>query len=247
MRQAITIFLIFMTLGSFAQNYDEIANLKTGDYEDQRPSLAGLWAVSKVTVGEEELTPTAKWFELLADGTQTSGNGWVQNFKGQWRFDSAASSFLSLDDQGQPDEYGAFKVSIDQKNMTCQRNEDGMPVQVALYRIEEKPLAPWDKITGRWTLTGAETLNTETNVSEKVDVESFSYYIGWDRRYRRFDNAGKRIESGIWHIEPHSPWLWFIPYGEQEKRGQDLSIEGNKMTLTRKDGHMVYKQYFSRD
>lgn len=246
MRPIFITLLTCYSFGTFAQNYDEIANLKTGDYEDQSPSIIGLWAVSRVTVGEEELTPTAKWFEFLPDGSQTSGNGWVQNFKGRWQFDAAASTFLSLDNQSKADEYGVFKVSIDQQNMTWQRNEDGMPVKVSLYRIDEKPLAPWDKITGRWEFLSQEIHNTESGEDSVKDLEVFSYYIGWDRRYRKFNASGERVETGIWHIEPHSPWFWFIPYDESPKRGSEIIFTKNRVTFVKKDGPITIKTLFEK-
>ena len=32
----------------------------------------GLWTVTKVKVGEQEMTPIAKWMQFNADSTQTS-------------------------------------------------------------------------------------------------------------------------------------------------------------------------------
>lgn len=247
MKWTICLLLTTVTINVFAQNYDEIANLKTGDYEDQTSSITGLWAVKQVSVGEEELTPTAKWFEFHTDGTQISGNGWVQNFKGQWQFDAAAKTMLSLDQEGNADEYGAFKVVLSDSEMSWQRIEDGMSVKVSLYRIDEKPLAPWDNIVGRWEALGLETQNTETGEGSVADLEGFSYYFGWDRRYRKFDSSGKRVETGIWHIESHSLWLWLIPDNGGPKLGQEIVFEKNWVTFIEKDGPIIEKIRFEKN
>ena len=246
MKRLLISFFLCLSVTAIAQNYDEIANLKTGDFEDQSPSISGLWAVAKVSVGDEELTPTAKWFQLNADGSQFSGNGWVQNFKGTWKFDAAANTFLSVNDDGSPDEYGAFKVVMNADEMTWTRNEEGMTVKVSLYRVDEKPLAPWDKIVGNWTAIGLKNLNTETGKGSVTDLEEYSYYFGWDRRYRKYDSAGKRTEMGIWHIEPHSDWLWLIPYGDAPKQGQEIKFDEHGMLLTTKEGAEVEEIRFEK-
>jgi len=247
MKNLICTALLILSITAWGQNYDEIANLKTGDYVDESPSLIGLWGVDLVTVGDEQLTPTAKWFEFSADGTQTAGNGWVQNGKGLWRYDAAASTLLTLDESGQTDEYGAFKITIEQASMTWERIEDGMTVKVNLTRIDKKPLAPWDKITGRWEAYRNEIHHLNSNQIDFSDLEPYSFYFGWDRRYRKFDASGKRVETGIWHIEPHSPWLWLIPDDGSEKRGQEILFNEKEMTLISKEGQLKDKTFFRRD
>ncbi len=57
--------------------------------------LEGLWEVKRVTVGEEVMTPVAKWFDLK-DGRVYSGNGGLRNTLGTYTFDPQIQSILFL-------------------------------------------------------------------------------------------------------------------------------------------------------
>ena len=50
--------------------------------KENRNSIHGLWLVEKVEVGENSMTPVARWTKFNADRTQTSGNGWLQHSNG---------------------------------------------------------------------------------------------------------------------------------------------------------------------
>lgn len=157
-------------------------------------SISGLWEVLKVTVGEEELTPTAKWFLFTEKGQMEGGNGGFINTRGTFDYDAVNNTLEQMaTDQRDPYETFDIQPSADKENMTWARTEDGMQVKVQLKKLKEKPLAPWDKITGSWSVEG---------VSNYASI-----YIGWDGRYRKFNENGQRIETGLWHIEAHSPWL----------------------------------------
>lgn len=52
-----------------------------------KAQATGLWEVTKVIVGQEEMTPVAKWTQINKDGTFETGNGWLQNGNGTWTFD----------------------------------------------------------------------------------------------------------------------------------------------------------------
>jgi hypothetical protein len=247
MSRYLIITLVFLYNSLSAQDHTEIAGYKTGELPQAKLDIPGLWLVNEVTVGEESLTPTAKWFLFEADGTQTSGNGWVQNFLGTWYYNATTRKFLSYDQEGKADEYGAFDLSYNGEKMIWQRTEDGVPVKVTLSPITEKPLAPWDKITGNWTFYKLEITDSATNEGFIADVGPFSFLFGWDRRYRKFDGNGKRIETGIWHIEAHSNWLWTISDADNNKTGYGLEFDESGMIFTLKTDKVTEKRYFKRE
>jgi hypothetical protein len=37
-------------------------------------------------MGNNEMTPIARWMRFNKDSTQTSGNGWLQHSEGSWVF-----------------------------------------------------------------------------------------------------------------------------------------------------------------
>lgn len=246
LRPFFALFIFIPYLELVAQDHSEIAGFKTGEFPRERLEIPGLWKVDKVTVGDEFLTPTAKWFLFESNGRQTGGNGWVQNSLGTWTFNATSREFLTYDQNGSPDEYGAFQLSFEGEKMIWQRTEDGMRVKVILSPAEEKPLGPWDKITGSWTFYKFETMNDAGNTTS-LDIVPFTYYFGWDRVYRKFDSAGKRVAMGIWQIEPHSPWLWMIPYSDDLKTGQSVKFEDDQLILTQKKGKTTEKSYFRRE
>lgn len=247
MRPFIVLILSLLCAVSLAQDHSEIAGFKTGELSQEKASIPGLWQVNQVTVGDEFLTPTAKWFLFEANGQQSGGNGWIQNSKGTWTYNTSTYEFLTSDSEGRTDEYGAFNLSFEDAKMIWQRQEDGLDVKVILSPIEEKPLAPWDKITGSWKILKYEMLNSVTNIGEITDVEPYSYYFGWDRRYRQFDASGKLIATGIWQIEAHSPWLWMISDKSSEKTGQSIRFENGLLVLEEKKGPVTETSYFEKN
>ncbi|MFY0593658.1 hypothetical protein [Roseivirga sp.] len=225
-------FILFLLLGALkGQSYSDIANLKTGNYENSPAPVVGLWEVTEVTVGEEKLTPTAKWFQLLADGSMTSGNGWVQNFDGSFNYDSGTKKLLQAS-QGIVDEFGAFNVTMTKNGMTWERLEMETLVKVTLIKADKKPLAPWDIIVGNWAI---ESQNINSNNDDHPPTDDFlefgSIYFGWDRRFKKYDENGKRIETGIWHIEAHSNWIWLISDKGNTKTGFDFKLSSQSLEL----------------
>ena len=74
--------------------------------------ITGLWEVEKVKVGEQEMTPVAKWFDLKEGNRLHSGNGGVRNTLGAWNYNSENSELLFQNEQGKADEMGAFQPVI---------------------------------------------------------------------------------------------------------------------------------------
>ena len=49
--------------------------------------IVGFWEIKEVIVGGKIMTPVAKWSKINKDGSYQSGNGWLQNSEGTWKFD----------------------------------------------------------------------------------------------------------------------------------------------------------------
>ena len=114
--------------------------------------IEGLWNVIDVTVGEEIMTPTAKWTRFKADGSYESGNGWQKNSEGNWSLNEETME-LTLDETYDVyEDAPPFIITQKANTMTWIRMEHGKKVKVNLEKIEEIPQAPWDKLVGIWEL-----------------------------------------------------------------------------------------------
>lgn len=110
--------------------------------------IAGLWHITHVQAGDQEMMPVAKWTRISGDGTYESGNAWLKSSEGTWSFDDQNKTFLPEEMNGLVDPYGAFSASFDGEKMIWNRNEDGVRVIVSLARIEALPKAPADNVLG---------------------------------------------------------------------------------------------------
>ena len=130
------VFVVFL----FSCNYKNKKELK----------IDGLWIVKKVKVGQEEMTPIAKWIKFNPDSTQTSGNGWLQHSFGSW---SVHKNKLSMKNtNGVDDESEPFKISLESSKMTWTREEEGQNVEVFLEKIDKIPTSDGNKLMGLWKL-----------------------------------------------------------------------------------------------
>ena len=240
-------FLIFSS-SAFAQSYYDIANAKAGDLDLCPPEITGLWEVLEVQTGDEDVTPVAKWFEFYESGKLNGGNGGITNLRGSFKYDQYNQTLEQLH-QGIKDSYGAFKVILaeDKQSMTWSRLEDGISVLVSLKRVKEKPLAPWDLISGTWKNERAEGLDLETKEVKSIySMEINSYYFGWDGRYRKFDKDDNPVETGIWHIDAHSPRLILINNQGNAKVDWWFEIKEDSMVWLKEGEVEVLKVYFDR-
>ncbi|MDW3196849.1 MAG: hypothetical protein R8G66_31020 [Cytophagales bacterium] len=179
----------------------------------QAQELTGLWMVEEVRVGEETMTPVAKWFKYDDDGTYTGGNGWLQNDEGIWRFDLEAQTLETKNSYGLEDPFGPFKVSAKDNKMIWERKEEGMNVIVTLSRTDKLPKSPADWLVGIWGLQAAEK-NGADNL-ESLDAERKIYFfIRWDRVVIQRNDKGER-KTGYWHIHGHRPEVTFLPHDSQ--------------------------------
>ena len=65
MKNLLLIAFLLTTSLANGQSYYDIADTKSGNLVFDDQDIRGLWEVEKVEVGDEEMTPTARWFEIL--------------------------------------------------------------------------------------------------------------------------------------------------------------------------------------
>lgn len=181
-------------------------------------NIDGLWLMSKVTVGDQEMTPVAKWTEIYPDGTYESGNGWLKSSEGTWIFQETEQTFSPTETNGLADPYGAFEIAFPQSNngesMTWTREEEGIIVEVTLSRIDERPKAPADKVQGLWDLTAA--VKDGEDAMPSFDPNNQHYiFIRWDKIYVERSAEGTR-RTGYWHMNAHSPEITLMSHNSDE-------------------------------
>ncbi|QGY42198.1 hypothetical protein GM418_00560 [Maribellus comscasis] len=209
-------------------------------------SVVGFWEIKEVTVGNEFMTPIARWTRINQDGTYQSGNGWQQNSEGTWDYDNKSNSFLPKETNGIEDSYGAFKVSFSGKEMIWQRKEDAMTVTVTLTPIKKLPKSTADEIKGLWDLTDA--LLNSRSVKDKFDPDDIYYvFIRWDRIYIERSPEGKR-STGYWYINAHRPEITFISHtaGQNPESWQievnDLELKLKGISETNKNRELIFQR-----
>lgn len=178
----------------------------------QKENITGFWEIAQVVVGEESMTPVAKWFKITSDGCYQTGNGWLQNGQGFWHYDAEKNRYTAIDSLDVADEFGGFAVSFENGNMIWEREEEGMPVKVTLVPIEEMPMSPADYLKGIWDLV--EITEEGKSILTAFDGEDkHRLFIRWDRVYINFSPEGKKL-TGYWHIHGHKPEITLLPHQE---------------------------------
>ncbi len=170
--------------------------------------IEGLWLVTDVSMGDQSMTPVAKWTRINADGTYTSGNGWLQNAVGAWTFEDEV--FTPVQTDGIEDPFGGFTTQVEQDKMTWKREEEGATVTVQWKRIKELPQAPADQVIGLWELTRSEGKLEESGPLQDLKT----LFVRWDHIY--IMQVGESRETGYWFMNAHRPDLSLIAHNEQE-------------------------------
>lgn len=188
----------------------------------QGSAFEGLWMIENVRVGNQNMTPVAKWTRIKADGTYESGNGWLKSSEGTWTYDEADQTFLPKETNGLIDPNGAFAVSFNENNMQWKRTEEGQLVTVTLTRIRELPRSPADKLQGLWDLEQAK--ENDKDITQTYDPQNKQYlFIRWDRVYMERTSQGTR-QTGYWHMNAHKPEMTFISHNA-EQQPQSWKVE----------------------
>lgn len=184
--------------------------------QEQPPT--GFWSIAQVTVGEEIMTPVARWTKISEDGTFTSGNGWLQNMKGTWSWNGELAHYAAHNTLGIADEFGPFTVTRSPGKMTWTRMEDDMKVVVHLEATSELPMAPSDYLQGMWELTAKDKSEDPAKI-----------FFRWDRIYLSFAEDGTR-STGYWHIHGHRPHITMLPHTDGMEP-ESWKIEANEGSL----------------
>lgn len=167
----------------------------------QESKIIGFWEVEIVEVGEDNMTPIAKWFKINSDKTYQAGNGWLQNGRGKWTYDIEKNLYSAMDSLDIIDEFGGFAVSFREGKMVWEREEEGMLVKVTLRPIENMPMSPADYLEGIW------------EVSDSNADKQHKIFFRWDRIYLHFDSKNSK-KTGYWHIHGHKPEITLLPHQE---------------------------------
>ncbi|MTI32151.1 hypothetical protein [Xanthovirga aplysinae] len=192
------LFFIFST--SFSQGQD----------------ITGFWEITNVTVGEEIMTPVAKWTKIKADHTFVSGNGWEQNAEGTYSYDEKTQQYNPQNKNWLKDPAGPFTVSFLNGKMIWEREEEGNKVVITLRRVVKMPMGPVDKIRGLWALTNSTINGEEVNFLTVSNSQPY-IFIRPDRLYRQRSERGE-VSSGYWFMHAHRHELTFISHKEEEER-----------------------------
>ena len=199
--------------------------------------IYGLWETTYVQVGDEPLTPIAKWTQFNEDNSYFSGNGWLQNSSGFWELSDNESELLMTVEVGFRDDFGAFTIEfVGNDEMIMTRFENGEQVQLFNKRVLEKPLHPATQAVGLWMVEEAE-MNGEIKTNEFVKNEFQGVLIRWDNLYQEMTMDGRR--SGIWRVNAHRPVLDVLYYGDEKPlQYWELSFDGDTMRWER-DGMKI--------
>ncbi|MEM9547832.1 MAG: hypothetical protein AAGA77_17750 [Bacteroidota bacterium] len=211
---------------------------------ENKPAIEGLWVVKSVKLGEEEMTPNARWTRLNSDFTHETGNGRFQHSYGTWKLNPESNEISIQNTNGLDDLDEPFTVSIGKNEMSWKRMEEGQAIEVNLVRSSKLPETHGDKVLGLW---GLERAIGEGDYFEESNSEKSKDYIffKWDRRFVIQSERG-RI-NGVYNVHGHKPEVELIPYGDQFDRDfWRIKFEYNHITLTRLNSDSTVTRKFKR-
>jgi hypothetical protein len=194
---------------------------------DKNGPIEGLWIVKAVKVGDEEMTPNARWTRFNSDSTFESGNGWYQHTIGTWKLLDGGKKLLVENEKGLVDPYDPFSIRIKNDTMHWSRIEDGQKTKITLERSDNLPKSFSDKVLGLWKLEKAEGAGLFFNHSENLNTNDY-LFLRWDKRFIISSSKG-RI-NGVYNVNAHRPELELIPYGNIKR--EFWAIIFNKETIT---------------
>jgi hypothetical protein len=203
----------------------------------QKPNpIEGMWQVESVSMGDQSMTPIARWMHFKANNTQVSGNGWLQHSYGTW---SMKDNQLFVEDtNGINDNPDPFSVDIQENSMTWIRVEDGQEVKVSLKRITKLPQSEGNKLMGLWKLNSFVNEGNDMTVVINPDEKSM-LHLRWDNTYVRH-NMPQGKKYGIYKIHGHKPEIQLVNYGNEPQFSfWAFSFDGDKLTLTSTDNKSV--------
>ena len=196
---------------------------------ENKATIEGLWIVKSVMIGEEEMTPNARWTRFNADLTQESGNGRFQHSYGTWEVNSKTNELSIINANGLEDPNDLFTITINQDEMIWERKEEGQKIIVSLVRSSHLPETYGDKLLGLWKLETAISNGDYFEATDKAETNNYLFFR-WDKRFVIGSEKG-RI-NGVYNVHGHKPEVELIPYGEGVKRDfWKIQFEENGITL----------------
>lgn len=200
----------------------------------KEPTIEGLWLVEQVQVGKMAMTPVQKWTRFNADGTQTSGNGWLQHAYGTWKLEG--NSLSVLDDNGIHSMTDPFTVDIQETYMDWRRMENGEEVIVNFKRIDKIPPSDGNKLVGLWKLKSSFDNGNDITAMVNPDGKSM-LQLAWDNRYVQH-NMPQGKKYGVYKIHGHKNEIQLVNYGNESKfsfwnfsfQGEELILESTDQT-----------------
>ncbi|ETN96627.1 hypothetical protein [Zhouia amylolytica] len=190
--------------------------------------IEGQWVIKSATVGNEKMTPDARWVRFHSDFTQESGNGWLQHSFGTYNFDKDTGSLTIINTNGIHDSNEPFKVEIDNKSMTLNRIQDGQMVEVILEQAQKLPMTHGDELFGLWKLNEAIGSGPYFKDPDRI-IDSDYIFFRWDKRF--VISSGTVNINGVYNVHGHKPEVELIPYGAHLQRNF-WNMKINKDTIT---------------
>ena len=190
--------LIFVSMGLFFAHFPSIGQ-----------DVTGLWQVEEVKVGDEKMTPVARWMRFNEDGTQESGNGWLKHSEGTYTYNSEKSTLKTVNTNGLADANPAFDVAFQKGLMIWNRMEDGQNVEVRLKSIETLPTSPANQLLGLWEINQSEGNTT--------DQGKGTFFIRWDNMFVYTHSSGEK-KYGVYKCHGHKNEIELIYYGDDCRR-----------------------------
>lgn len=209
------------------------------DNVKSKNTITGLWKVNKVKIGDNLMTPVARWMQFNKDSTQISGNGWLKHSEGVYSLFS--KNQLSIrNSNGLLDESGPFSIEIENNKMTWHRIEEEQNVFVYLEKTSKRPASPGNQLIGLWKLQNISIANKDVTLNENPNNIQ-TLYLSWDNVFREHNLPnGKRV--GVYKIHGHKPELQMVNYGKNPQFSfWKFSITKSILVLTSTDKNIVKK------
>ena len=201
--------------------------------EEVKPTIKGLWLVTKVKMGEDEMTPIARWMRFNADSTQTSGNGWLQHSEGSWSVNKN-NQLTVTNTNGLLDAAEPFAVKFEGEKMIWSRTEEGQDVQVFLERIKQIPSSEGNRLMGLWKIESIAIDNEDFTTTLNPDNNA-TFFLRWDNVYV-FENYPQGKIYGVYKVHGHKPEIQMVNYGDNPQfQFYTFSISDLELKLTSTD------------
>lgn len=207
-----------------------------------RPSVEGLWLVEQVSVGNEIMTPQARWVKFEANGLQQSGNGWLQHSTGNWEYNPQTQLLNIHNENGLLDPFGPFQVLFEREHMIWKREEDGQPVYIQLAQIPQIPTSKRDQLIGVWELKSVVSNEVTQPVSDEASGQ-IKLFLRWDNAFVLTDSEKGRF-SGIYQTHGHRPQLRLYFNESCQKEDWEFELKEEVLTLSQEESNeKIIKQY----